>query len=248
MVDEKKSIFERFSQFVVPLVVAVAAMFFQHQRTVALALIALGCLSLAVSTFPWLAHRFGERRLKRRETEVVKVALINIGRHVRKFAQFTDLNTRDGVNGIVFGDLCGNNMGHYEGLHILEPRLFDDLREQLSNRVALRSAERKPSYDALRMTVDEFSYLASSFCRYILNPIYEQVPTKLTDELRGRYTPQIQSELIQLRERFVIFLSSYTEFLRELEEHLPRPLGLGWYIQGPKPLQILQGAKTIAEL
>jgi hypothetical protein len=246
--DEKKSTFERFSQLVVPSVVAVATMFFQHQRTVALALIAFGCLSLVLSTFPWLAKRYREHRLKRRETGIVKVALVNISRHIRKFAQFTDLNTTDAVNGIVFGSLCGNNMAHYEGLHITEPRVFDDLREQLSSRVTLQAAERTPSYDALRMTVEEFSYLVSSFCRYILNPLYEQVPTKLTGELRGRYSPQIQGELIQFRERFVSFLNSYTEFLRELEEHLPRPLGLGCYIHGPKPLQILQGGKTITEL
>jgi len=246
--DEKKSIFERFSQFVVPLVVAVAAMFFQHQRTVALALIGFGCLSLVVSTFPWLAKRYRKHRLKQRETEVVKVALGNISRHVRQFSQFTDLNTTDAVNGIVFGSLCGNNMAHYGGLRIVEPRIFNDLREQLSSRVALRTAERNPSYQALRMTVEEFSYLVSAFCRYVLNPIYEQVPTKLAGELRGRYSLQIQGELIQFRERFVSFLSSYTEFLRELEERLPRPLGLGYYIQGPKPLQILHGGKMIAEL
>ncbi len=107
---------------------------------------------------------------------------------------------------------------------------------------------RDSSYKSLRATVNEFNFLVSSFCRYLVDPVYEQVPTRLTPEVLARYTPQVEGELIQYRERFVSFKDSYSDFLRELEERLPRPLGLGCYIQGPKPLKGLPGGKTIAQL
>jgi hypothetical protein len=242
LADEKKSVFERFSQFVVPLVVAVAALF-QHQRSIALALIAFGCLSLVVSTVPWFLGKFREHMVNRREKRVVKVAMAEIGRHVRKFAQLTNLQNTDAIYYIVFNNLCGSNMGYYDSLHVILPNIFAELCEQLSSRVA----DRDTSYKSLRATVNELTYLVSSFCRYLVDPVYEEVPTRLTPEVLARYTPQVEGELIQYRERFVSFKDSYTDFLRELEEKLPRPLGLGCYIQGPKPLKGLAGGKTIAQ-
>ena len=49
--EEKKSIFERFAQFVVPVVVAVTALF-QQQKSVGLGLVALAFVLLALSTAP----------------------------------------------------------------------------------------------------------------------------------------------------------------------------------------------------
>jgi hypothetical protein len=241
--DEKKNLFERFSQFVLPLVVAVAALF-QHQRSVALALIGFGCLSLVVSTVPWFLVKVREHTVKRREKQMAKAAMVEIGRHVRKFAQLTNLQNTDAIYYIVFNNLCGSNMGCYESLHVILPNIFAELCEQLSGRIA----DRDSSYKSLRATVNEFTYLVSSFCRYLVDPVYEQVPTRLMPEVLARYTPQVEGELIQYRERFVSFKDSYSDFLRELEERLPRPLGLGCYIQGPKPLKGLPGGKTIAQL
>jgi hypothetical protein len=238
--DEKKSLFERYMPVVVPFAALIATLFFQHQRSVALGLIALAFASLALSTFPWFLRKVRERRVNRREKEVAKVAIAEISRHIRKFAQFTNLQTTDSLFAIVFGNLCGSNDAHYKSLHIIPPNIFDELCAQLSSRVA----DRGDSYQALRATVDEFNYLVSSFCGYLADPIYEQVPTRLTPEVLARYTPQIEGQLIRYRERFFSFLDPYLEFLRELEQNLPRPLGLGCYIEGPKPLKSLPGAKV----
>ncbi len=244
MTDEKKSLFERYVPVVVPLAALIATLFFQHQRSVALGLIALAFASVAMSSFPWFLRKGREDRVKRREKQVVKVAMAEIGRHVRKFAQLTNLQTTDSINYIVFGNLCGSNDANYNSLHVSMPNMFDELCKQLSSRVAIRSA----SYEELRATVDEFNYLVSSFCRYLICPIYEQVPTRLTPEVLARYTPQIEDELIQYRERFTSFKDSYCDFLRELEEKLPRPLGLGCWFAGPKTLKSFTGGKPTADL
>jgi hypothetical protein len=241
--DEKKSLFERFTHFIVP-AVAVVASLFQQQRSLAWALVALAFVSLAMSTVPWLVRKFREYRVRQREKQVVKTAMAEISRYIRKFAQLTNLCTTDSIYSIVFGNLCGSNDGHYNSLHVTMPNIFDELCEQLSSRVAERGA----SYHQLRATVNEFNYLVNSFCRYLICPIYEQIPTRLTPDVLARYTPQIEAELIQYRERYNNFRDSYSEFLRELEEKLPRPLGLGCWLAGPIPLKSLAGGKTIAQL
>jgi hypothetical protein len=242
--DEKKSLFERYGPVVVSLAALVTTLFFQHQRSVALALIALAFAALGMSAFPWFLRKVRERRVSRREKQVVNVAMSEIARHIRKFAQLTNLQTTDSIDYIVLGNLCGRNDDLYNSLHVVVPNIFDELCGQLNRRVAERGAR----YEELRATVDEFNYLISSFCRYLICPIYERVPTRLTPDVRVRYTQQIEDELIQYRERFTSFKDAYSDFLRELEEKLPRPLGLGSYFQGPKPLKSVTGPKTIAQL
>jgi hypothetical protein len=190
--DEKKSFFERYVPVVVPLAALVATLFFQHQRSVALGLIALAFASLAMSMFPWFLTKVRECRVNRREKQLVEVAMSDISRHIRKFAQLANLQNTDAFYYIVFNNLCGSNMSYYESLHIILPNIFAELCEQLTSRVA----ERDSSYKALRSTVNEFNYLVSSFCRYLADPVYEQVPTRLTPEVLTRYTPQVEGELI----------------------------------------------------
>ncbi len=244
MTDEKKSLFERYGPVAVSLAALVTTLFFQHQKPVALALVALAFAALAMSAFPWFLRKIRERRVNGREKRVSKVAMAEISRHIRKFAQLTNLQTTDSLFAIVFGNLCGSNDANYKSLHVIPPNIFDELCAQLSG----RAADRGGSYQDLRATVNEFNYLVSSFCRYLTDPIYEQVPTRLTPEVQARYTPQIEGQLVRYRERFFSFLDPYLEFLRELEENLPRPLGLGCYIEGPKPLKSFTGGKTIGQL
>jgi hypothetical protein len=67
----------------------------QHQKSVALGLVALAFASLALSEFPWLLRKIRERGVNRLEKRLVKVAMSNIARHIRKFAQLTGLQVRN---------------------------------------------------------------------------------------------------------------------------------------------------------
>lgn len=231
--QEKKSIFERFTQVVLPLVVAVAALF-QQQRSVALALIGLAFASLALSTAPWVFQKIRHWRATRREKLVVAAAMKDLGRHVRKFGQLTSIQTTDTLHHLVFTNLCGSNMDHYQSLHLPPGMFFDELAKQLSTRMTVRAA----NYEALQASVKEFSYLISAFCGYYASPIYEQVPGKLSPKTAWRYSPHVEKGLIEFRERLVSFLGAYMDFLRELDEKLTRPLAMGYYFQGPPPLAI----------
>jgi hypothetical protein len=242
--EEKKSLFERYVPVVVPAATLIATLFLQHQRPVALGLVALAFIALALSAFPWILRKVREHRASTYEREVVKDAMAEVGRYVRKFVELTDIQTNDSIDAVVFGNLCGRNDANYNTLHVIEPIVFDELCEQLNSRVLERGA----SYEELRATVEELTYLVNTFCRYLIGPIYEQVPTRLTPGVLALYTPQIGGELIQYRERFTAFRDSYADFLKELEVKLPRPLGLGFYVAGPKPLKSLTGGKTIAQL
>ena len=215
------------------LVVAVAALF-QQQRSVALALIALAFASLALSTAPWLIKKLRHWGATRREQRVIAVAMVDLGRHVRKFTQLTSTQATDTLHNLVFSNLCGSNMDHYESLHLPPGMFFDELAKQLSARVTVRAA----NYAALKAGVKEFGYLISSFCGYYATPIYEKVPGKLAPKATWQYGPHVEKGLIEFRERLVSFLGAYTDFLRELDEKLDRPLAVGYYFQSPPPLAI----------
>jgi len=234
MTEEKKSLFERYAQFIVPGAVAVATMF-QKQKSVALALIGLGFASLAASAAPWVRKRFRQRRLAVAEKLQAAAAMVDMGRHIRKFKELAGIQNTDTLHWIVFHYLCGSNGTWHGSLELAPAKMFFDLSEQLASRYAQRMS-RGASYEALRATVDELNYIVSSFCSYYARPVYEKVSGKLQPELSKQYTPLVEEGLIQYRERLVAFLGSYGDFLKELDEKLDRPLRLGSYFESPKPI------------
>jgi hypothetical protein len=247
MSEEKKSLFERYAQFIVPVVVAVASVF-PKQKSVALSLVALAFVSLAASTVPWLLKQLKQRRLAHRERLQVVAATTEIGRYVRKFKELSGIQNNDTLHYIIFSNLCGCNGGWHGSLELAPAQIFAALSEQLGNRYTARMG-RGGSYENLKATVEELNYLVSSFCDYYAKPIYEKVQGQLRPELAMQYTPLVERGLIQFRERLVGFLGSYSDFLKELDEKLARPLGLGWYFEGPKPLtKAIPEARILSQL
>jgi hypothetical protein len=245
MTEEKKSLFERYAQFIVPGAVAVATMF-QKQKSVALALIGLGFVSLAASTVPWLLKKLRQRKLALQERRQTATAMVDMGRYVRKFNELAGIQNTDTLHYVVFHYLCGTNGTWHASLELAPAKMFFDLCEILTSRYSER-VRRGASYEDLRATVEELNNIVSSFCSYYARPIYEKVPGKLRPELAKQYTPLVEEGLVQYRERLVAFLASYGDFLKELDQSLRRPLGLGFYFEGPKPLKALSEAKAVLQ-
>jgi hypothetical protein len=247
MTEEKKSLFERYAQTIVPAAAAIATVFFHNQKSVAIGLITLALVSLALSTIPWLAKKLRQLRLARQEGRRVAAAMVEMGRYVRKFTELAGIQNTDTLYYIVFHYLCGANGTWHGSLELAPAKMFFDLSEQLVSRYAERVRE-GARYEDLRATVEELNYVVSSFCSYYARPVYEKVPAKLRPELNQQYTPLVEQGLVQYRERLVAFLDSYGDFLKELDQRLRRPLGLGSYFEGPKPLtKSLPEAKAILQ-
>jgi len=236
MTEEKKNLLERYAQTLVPAAAVVATLFFQKQRSVALGLIALGLVSFAASTVPWVRKKVRQRRLAHQEKLQAATSMTEMGRYVRKFVELAGIENTDTLHYIVFSYLCGSNGSWHGSLGLAPAKLFKDLSEQLADRYAER-LRRGPSYEDLRATVEELNYLVSSFCSDYANLVYEKVPGQLRPELTRQYTPLVEGGLIKFRERVVVsFLDPYSDFLKELDAKLARPLGLGSYFEGPKPI------------
>jgi len=79
---------------------------------------------------------------------------------------------------------------------------------------------------------------------YVVCPVYEKVPLKLSPELLNIYnTSSLERDLIQFRERYDRFLGSYMDFLKSLDRKLTRrlePAPFGYYFERPKPLASLK--------
>jgi hypothetical protein len=246
MSEEKKSLFERYAQFVVPVVVAVASVF-PKQKSVALSLVALAFVSLAASVIPWLLKKLKRRRLDRQERSQAAAAMAEIRRYIRKVTELTGSQNTDTLYYIVFNYLCGANGMWYGSLELAPAKMFVNLSELLNSRYSERMRG-EANYQDLRATVEELNNIVSSFCNYYANPVYERIPEKIRPELEKQYTPLVTEGLIKYRERLIGFLDAYGDFLKELDQELAQPLGLGSYFEGPKPLKGVSEPKMISQL
>lgn len=234
----KRSVFEWFTQIAVPLVATIAAFFRQEQRAVALSLIALAVVSLLVSSVPRIRGWLKERRLRKNEEALAETALDDLKNWIHKFLEFANTENSDALYNIVFSRLCQSNWANFEVLHLAPPQLFADFSKLL----ARRTDERKPSIEVLRQAVSEFNSLVGLYSRYIVCPVYDKVPLKLSPEILQVYNALcLEKDLIQFRERYDRFLGSYMDFLKSLDRKLPRPLEpehFGYYFERPKPLTV----------
>ncbi len=144
--------------------------------------------------------------------------------------------SNDTLYSIVFSRLCESHEARFEALRLAPPQLF----AAFSKVLAERTDERKPSIDVLRQSISEFNSLVGLYCCYIVCPLYDKVPLKLTPEVLNVYNGQgLEKALIQFRERYDGFLGSYMDFLKRLDRKLPCPLEpvpFGYYFERPKPI------------
>lgn len=81
----------------------------------------------------------------------------------------------------------------------------------------------------------EFNSLIRNFGSFLVCPLYQQVPTKLSLEMLKVYNTQgVDDDLIQFRERYVKFIGDYQDFLKGLDRKLQQGLNLGYYFECPK--------------
>ncbi len=240
MSESKRSVFEWFTQLAVPLVATIGAFFQQKQRLVALGLIALAVISLLVSGIPKLRAWLKERRLRKKEKAIAETALDELKNWIHKFREFCNTENSDALYAIVFGRLCQSNAAHFELLHLGPPQLFADFSRLLAG----RTDERKPSPEVLKQSVSEFNSLVELYSSYVVCPVYEKVPLKLSPQLLNIYnTFNLERDLIQFRERYDRFLGSYMDFLKSLDRkltHRLEPAPFGYYFERPKPLASLK--------
>lgn len=243
MSDEPKSLFEKFTQRIVPLVATMVAVF-QQQKSVALGLIGLAIVSLLISEVPTLWAWLKKRSARKREQKTAAQALDELKVWIHKFLEFTSTQTSDAFHSIVFSRLCESRQEYFESLHIPPLQLFCDFSRVL----AARTDERKPSREVLKLSIEEFNSLVGLYSTYCVCPIYDKVPLKLRPEVLAIFNKNnVAAELIQFRERFDRFLGSYMDFLKALDHKLsepfePRPFG--YYFERPKPLSLITKAEA----
>jgi hypothetical protein len=235
--QSKRTVFEWFAQILVPLVSAILAIQ-QKQRAITIGLIVLAVVSSLVSGVPKLLNWLKDRKQKKRERLDATAALDELKERIHKFVEFSTQNS-DALYGLVFSRLCGSNDARFQALRLGPPQLFADF----SRILATRTDERKPSMEVLKQAVDEFNGLVGMFSRYMVCPVYENVPEKLSPELLDNYTKQeLEKEFIQFRERYDRFIESYLDFTKNLDRNYgPKAYsavtGYFWrHIERPKPL------------
>jgi hypothetical protein len=228
----KRSLFELLLQVGVPATVSIVLVF-RQERSVALGLVAAIFLSLGISFAPAVIRAIRRAGLDRKEKLTITKAQEDLNRHIRKFEHLVSTRTANNLHHIVTDSLCQNNAANYAGLFSAPATLFSDLEEQLISRMN----ERKPSFKALRDSIWEFTFIVSEFSRQFVCPVYENVPRKLSTETLRSYNTHVQNDLIQFRERYIAFLDAYADFLRDLDQTLPRPIQLGYFFERPKPVQ-----------
>ncbi len=213
---------------------------------VALSLIGLAIISLLVSGIPKLSALLKERKERREERLIAESALYELRNWIHKFFEFSNTENCDALYYIVFSKLCQSNVSHFELLHLAPPQVFADFTRLL----ARRTDERKPSLEVLKQSISEFNSLVGLYSRYVACPVYEKVPLKLSPAVLDLYRANnVESDLIQFRERYDRFLGSYMDFLKNLDRKLGHPLEptpFGYYFERPKPLAL--GSKTEATI
>jgi len=236
--DEPKSLFEKFTQRIVPFVATIAALLSQKQKALALSLAGVAILSLLVSEVPRLWKWLQERRARKHEEKITAQALDDLKGWIQKLLEFTTVSTNDSFYGIIWSRLSGSNTDHFESLHIPPLQLFADFARIL----AWRTDERKPSRGVLKQSVQEVNSLVGLYSTWCVCPIYERVPTKLGPEvLKNFVTENLEEAFIQFRERYDRFLEDYMAFLKALDRKLPDPIEprpFGYHFNRPKPLAL----------
>jgi hypothetical protein len=240
--QSKRTVFEFFAQVAVPLVSTILAIQ-EKQRIIAVGLIVLAVVSSLVSGIPKLRGWLKGRKQRKYERLQAAIALNDLKERIHKFLEFSTDQRDDALYGLVFSRLCGSHNARFDALRLGPPQMFADFAKVL----ALRTDERKPSMEVLKQSIDEFNSLAGMFSRYMVCPVYEQIPEKLPPELRERYhTEKLEKEFIQFRERYDRFVESYLDFTKTLDRKyaLDRSgMGYFWsYIDRPKPLSLPEKA------
>jgi hypothetical protein len=234
----KRSFFEFVTLVIVPLVATIASIVQQKQRTVALILAAVAVLSLLISGAPKVKRWFKQWRLRRKERAVSAMAFEDLRGRIHKFEQFASARRNDTLYLIVFNNLCQSSQADFDNLHLAPPMLFCEFWEHLRNRVDVA----EPSFDALGATILEFNSFVGNYCRYLVCPLYDRVPSKLSPEMLNVYIRQgVEKDLIQFRERFVRFLDGYEDFLKDTDRRLPCPLNPGYFFDRPRPVTVISG-------
>jgi len=236
--QSKRTVFEFFAQVAVPLVSAILAIQ-EKQRIIAVGLIVLAVVSSLVSGIPKLRVWLKGRKQRKYERLQAAVALDDLKERIHKFLEFSTNQRDDALYGLVFSRLCGSHNARFDALRLGPPQMFADFSRVL----ALRTDDRKPSMEVLKQSIDEFNSLAGMFSRYMVCPLYEQIPEKLSSELLENYNKQgLEKEFIQFRERYDRFVESYLDFTKTLDrKYAADRSGMGYfwsYIERPKPLSL----------
>ena len=106
--ESKQSLFEKFTQRVVPLVATIAAFFQQKQKSVALSLIGLAIVSLLISEVPKVKAWLRRRRARKSEEQIAALALDELRGWIHKFLEFSNTTRSDAFyynlshSGIIF--------------------------------------------------------------------------------------------------------------------------------------------------
>jgi hypothetical protein len=203
---------------------------------VGVALLAL--LILLIDEAPKARGFFKRRKLRRNERAVSATAFEELKGFIHRFEDFVNVNHGETLQRIVFGKLCESFPARYFSLNIAPAQIFGEFWEQLRN----RTDRQEPSSEALRQAVLEFNSLIRNFGSFLVCPLYQQIPMKLSPEMLKVYNTQgVDDDLIQFRERYVKFIGDYQDFLKGLDRKLQQGLNLGYYFECPKP--VMAGAR-----
>ncbi len=227
----KPSGFDLLSKLVLPalsLIPLIVAQLKQQQRAILWGLLGFAFLSLAVGFYPglktrtkaWIQVQRAEKEAWRRFSEFRKF--------VRQFGEFVSTQTNDTLHYIVSSELCRSNMSDFEKLGLPTVGLFSGFWYHFN----LRVEQQKPSLAGLRQAIQEFGNLVGTYNNNCVVMVFERLP----HDVQASLTPQVKSSLNAFQQRFVRFLQSYQEFLKDLVESGVIPRESHVYFSYPKPL------------
>ncbi len=227
----KPSGFDLLSKLVLPalsLIALIVAQLKQQQTAILWGLLSFAFLSIAVGFYPriktrteaWIQVQRGEKEAWRRFSEFRK--------YVRQFGEFSGAQTNDTLHYIVSSELCRNNMSDFGKLGLPTVGFFNGFWYHFN----LRVEQQKPSLAGLRQAIQEFGNLVGTYNNNCVVIVFERLP----QDVQASLTPQVKSSLNAFQQRFVRFLQSYQEFLKDLVESGVIPREINVYFSYPKPL------------
>lgn len=241
--DKKRGTFDVVTQLVLPLISTafVALPVARQHLTVTLSLLCVAVLSLLVSQLPRFLKWRRDRIEQKKQQSISLEALDQLTGLIQKFDDFVNISRSDGFYDIIFRKLCGANQSYTDELIPIPWQIFAGMLEHLKIRIAQEN-----NTSSLRRYTLEFNSIVGWYSTYVVCPVYRRVPEKLSRQLLGTYlSQQLETDLIQYRERFDRFLESYSDFLRELDRKLTPPLNVGYHFDKPQPIKSVQLSDTI---
>ena len=212
------------------LVQAVAAVVAATQSNTIVALMIVGAalLLLPIVFQKRISRFFRERRNRKHDDRMARVALPQLRALARSFDKLVDPNDEKTLYALL-RRAFENYANVFEQLHLPTAHLFSEMLRNVKNRLDEEPADKREIFLAL----DEFYTVIGAHSNQWIEPVFRSMPAGVREMLK----PDTRAAVNSYRERYVAFHADFGKFVENLtasmhDGHLPRQ----FYIYRPDAL------------